>query len=852
MIDERKVCINTKASTICYFFFKDGQEQRTHGANALSALLHQLFQNTSLATYALDSHRSHGKELRNRFSELWEILVRSVEDPQAGEIICVLDALDECEEKARCQLIDKLIQLFSTKGSYQNPRLRLKFLVTSRPYDDLEYKFQKLSDVSTYIRFDGDEKSQRIGQEINLVIDANIPHITGGFDHDQRERICNRLKEMENRTYLWLFLTIGIIEESPSNFRRKTDIDSLLSNLPSEISDAYERILSRSKDGLKARILLEIIVAATRPLSLQEANMALATATREHSCRFQKDLELWPVESFGSTVRNFCGLFVNVYDGKLFLIHQTAREFLLGTSKPGRSHLNKWEGCLDLATAHGTLSQICLSYLSFEDRASIDQGWLDEESSSILPLWYLMKYAAEHWATHYNSQPVGLAKDSQDVVVSLCNASTTQGLWFSCYCKPRSLDSKDWTALGIALQFGLIDVAEGFLSEGADANAQAKSFGSVLQIASCHGHNQIVRTLLDEGADVNAQGGPYGSALQAASGKGHVQILRMLLDKEADVEGQSGPYGSPLHAASRNGHVDIVRMLLDKGVDVNAPGEPRGMRLLWASGDLAGEVFPVHDRDDAHYLDGGSALTVASGAGYDQIVQMLLDNGATDIQGKALTRATFKGYDHVVQLLLDYQGEEAAQGKDYCEALKLALLEASKKGYDQIVRMLLDKGARIGTECAPTSDFALMVASEGGHSQIVRMLLDDGAADVFGFALRAASYEGHVQVVRMLLENRWEDYAPGIIHSEVLNHAVEDVDGKALEKASKRGFDHVAQIMFDSREEIYAQGGINSDPLDRAVKAASKKGHDQVVRILRIFNQIDPMHILWRLYRSAR
>lgn len=137
LIDERRVCANILASTVCYFFFKDGQNQRTRGADALSALLHQLFENTNLITHALPSYTRYGEKLRNEFSELWDILIRAADDPNAGEIICVLDALDECEENARNRLIEKLVQFCSHRKTSQNLSLRLKFLVTSHPYDTL-------------------------------------------------------------------------------------------------------------------------------------------------------------------------------------------------------------------------------------------------------------------------------------------------------------------------------------------------------------------------------------------------------------------------------------------------------------------------------------------------------------------------------------------------------------------------------------------------------------------------------------------------------------------------------------------------------------------------------------------
>ena len=57
-------------STVCYFFFKNNQEQRMRGANALSAMLHQLFENTALVNHTLASVKSYNKKLRDAFGEL--------------------------------------------------------------------------------------------------------------------------------------------------------------------------------------------------------------------------------------------------------------------------------------------------------------------------------------------------------------------------------------------------------------------------------------------------------------------------------------------------------------------------------------------------------------------------------------------------------------------------------------------------------------------------------------------------------------------------------------------------------------------------------------------------------------
>ncbi len=72
---------------------------------------------------------------------------------------------------------------------------------------------------------------------------------------------------------------------------------------------------------MQARILLQLLVAAIRPLSLQEANIALILATQKRGCTSHKALVLWPLQTFKSTIQNMCGLFVIVHDEKIALIH---------------------------------------------------------------------------------------------------------------------------------------------------------------------------------------------------------------------------------------------------------------------------------------------------------------------------------------------------------------------------------------------------------------------------------------------------------------------------------------------------------------------------------------------------
>ncbi|OCL07139.1 hypothetical protein AOQ84DRAFT_320378, partial [Glonium stellatum] len=527
LIDERRLSTSVTTSTICYFFFKDGHEGRTHSTDALCAMLHQLFTHDptgSLIKHALPIHKDHGKKLPQNFSELWRILVECASSLNAGEIVCVLDALDECSTGSRRQLIDKLKGFYYQPNHQSKSSSKLKFLITSRPYDDLEASFKKFSGTSAYLRFDGDEKSDQISQEINLVIDIRVDDIASSFAEEGRRKISDRLKSMQHRTYLWLHLTLNIIEQSPCEYGRLSDIEALLSGLPTEVFEAYEKILGRSKNLPQTEILLQIVLAAAQPLTLDEANIALTLALQDQRFATHAALEskLWPREpreSFKIIVKNLCGLFISVYDSKLSFIHQTAREFLIHSQPQG-----SWKGRLDMSKSHSTMSRSCLHYFSLEDFAAPIRSDSHDQKYPFLP------YAAANWPFHYISQETAAADGSRKDARMLCDVAGLQAKWWiMSYFKWSDLLQTGWTDLTLASYLGLTFVVDEILTQKAvNINAQSEIYGTPLQTASARGYEKIVELLLSKCADVNAQGGIYGNALQAALDEGHEKIVKLL------------------------------------------------------------------------------------------------------------------------------------------------------------------------------------------------------------------------------------------------------------------------------------------------------------------------------------
>ncbi|KAL7961974.1 hypothetical protein V8C34DRAFT_301690 [Trichoderma compactum] len=252
-----------------------------------------------LIEHSLLSHRTYSHDLVQRTDELWRILLDCVESSPVP-IICLLDALDECEEEGWVSLTKKLCDLYLNTNS--SAPSKLKFLITSRPYDNLKMSFDRLTASPAYVHFDGDDKSGQIGQEINLFIDVKVDKIARSFSTDDRNKISERLKNMENRTYLWPHLTLKILETKLSAYGRLLDMEEFLSELPSAVSGAYEKILSRSQDDRKVDALLQLILAAERPLTLTEANYALTLALGDgFSSHEELQKNIWPQDRFKTT-----------------------------------------------------------------------------------------------------------------------------------------------------------------------------------------------------------------------------------------------------------------------------------------------------------------------------------------------------------------------------------------------------------------------------------------------------------------------------------------------------------------------------------------------------------------------
>ena len=597
--DLPKASRNGLSKPILYYFFKDTSPEQRSATRAISTILHQLFVcQPRLIRYALPSYREIGKALSTTFPKLWSILIAAVTDPLIGDVTCVLDALDECNEQEQHALIEALKD-FCLSRRNSSSASRLKFLITSRPYFEIKRDFDELLEASTNIELAGNDESESIKKEIDLVIKYRVKKLKreNRLTAKVTDHLEKRLLEIEHRTYLWLHLVWEIMRKNLSG--TKYELDRTIDDLPDDIQSSYGVLLQKCPQPDFARTVLHLVLIAARPLTLSEMGFALALSVDKQTSSYTDlDLELEAPSRLQETLPSRCGLMVSVINSRVYFIHQTVKEFLSGKIGTQPSARRTWQNSFDPVESHRLMFEICLRSITFPeirlDQANLCNALLPKDDREMRPNPYcqahgFLSYSAIHWADHFLNKRNSKGIETVKYVLVTSDCRSVKGRWGIGY----------GNTLHAASAGGHTEIVQILLEKGAEVNVQGGDYGTALGAASAGGHTEIVQILLENGAEVNAEGGRYGTALGVASARGHTEIVQILLEKGAEVNVQGGDYGTALGAASAGGHTEIVQILLENGAEVNAEG--------------------------GRY---GTALGVASARGHTEIVQMLLEKGA--------------------------------------------------------------------------------------------------------------------------------------------------------------------------------------------------------------------------------
>ena len=710
--------------TTCYFFFKDIGEQKS-ATNAICALLHQLcIQNQSVLQQILRVYQGNGNRLTLSFSWLWKTFLAATSRPEAGEIVCILDALDECEGQGKDTLIASLSSFYTTRSGFAG---RVKFIVTSRPYYDIEDRFDKL-----VIRLTGEDESEQIGKEIDLVIKDRVPKIAARkkFDRKTQDALQERLLATESRTYLWLYLALADIEKAfgitnPKKMRQFVD------RIPKSVDEAYEAMLNRSPDPEQARKLLHIVLAAVRPLDLREVNMAF---NLEQGHKSYEDVDLIPEISLQSHIKNVCGLMLTIHDSCLYLLHQTVKEFLVASSHPGSiekpvSTKEAWKHMMESSESNLILAKICMTYLLFpifetdpvSDLLSHgEQFWTGKH--------HFLSYAAKNWSTHFR-----LAEDAHELSLAWYDICNTKSNRFKSWLY---VSYGDWYVEGadsfdVACCLGHNTIVKQSLRADTDLEKyHATNEGTVLARAAKRGYHAVVDTLISHGASVNTQDASSSTALHWGVGNGSETVLNSLLQAGAFVDAKDFDSRTPLHIAAVMGHEAAAKILLCNGASLDIT-DMSGQTPLFSAieGRNVNIVKMMLDKGasvDVPDSDGLTPLSYAAWTSNGRMVKFLLQKTQHTGFSDLISENCEPDSEHMEELMVNILFTEISSPDSKISEHMTLLHWAAVNGLDKSVQKLLENGASVDTKTI-FGETALALAAFYGHAKIVRILLDNGA-----------------------------------------------------------------------------------------------------------------------------
>lgn len=519
----------THPSLICPFFFKSGLNQRNDLRHALCALLHRILSDRlALVRCIIQDFRQKGPAFLSDVRRLWDIVCTMTLQRDCPPILWILDAIDECTKSAR----DQLIQFLASTFSQQRFAGSFKVLVTSRPY----YEIQALFTDKT-IRLRGEDEASSVSLDVERLIHFRIEEMKdeGFLSPNIYKQVLAHLIQRADRTFLWVTLVFESLRNLSS--RSESEVLRAVQRLPPTLDKFYEDALESSRDRDACKRLLQIILVATRPLSLDEVNIALNIKEDKFRVR---DLctELEPDIEF--RVKNLAGYFIRIVNSKVFFIHETARDFLLRTDVTNISY--SWKGSLTLPGSNLTLAKICISFL-IQDEWSLPSSvrgamipsiqfaakFLEVPKAFGVPFMTFFEYSAHNWFVHLEEGDLPMEPITCPILFRLYNPKFL-GVWWSFYADrgfyATAVNQKHYYLHHIVARghFSILRSIEKL--PFFDIYEDSRGYG-VLEIAAIKGHEEIVRWLLSNHGRAKLH---CTEALVLATKYRNVPIMRTLLE----------------------------------------------------------------------------------------------------------------------------------------------------------------------------------------------------------------------------------------------------------------------------------------------------------------------------------
>lgn len=717
------------AKVISFFFNARGDELERSTVGMYRSLLLQLLQSYQ----DLQTHVSWPKFTRLQDGELydWKIIelqtlfIDAFRKLGQRQLICFIDALDECDESQIRDLVTFLEELGEIVISSQ---INFQACLSSRhyPYISIRHGIE--------LTLEGQEGHN---QDITKYLDSELNAGKG----KQCETIKEEIRNRASGVFLWVALVVKILNKEYDHGRVHA-LRRRLNEIPDGLDKLFEDILTRDQERVDQLILcLQWILYATRPLKREELYYGILSGTdaEELTLATPDAINVEDMERFILSCSKGLAETTKTKVQNVQFIHESVRDFLVG-----KNGFNKLKAELKPGQSHERLKQCCLEYMRIDISDCLPVGMDLPVASSddaknlrtrISERFPFLQYATQNLLSHADIAEQECVSQEDFLRTSIIND------WIRLHNLFEKFEVRRFSFLAnkiyiftkknyrnlLQSQFKWENRSVDSWKSNVEVYLESKSHHSLLNIALMDTKisNDTLRVILNivfriqNACDVrNIQLGD-GKDYQQAAVEAMIKLRPINLRKNENF----------LTWAISKGPDAVVCCLLANG-DIHCEsrdweGRPlrysairRGLqavvKLLISQSSLS-----VDDRDEY----GQTSLFYAVNHGHGPVVSMLLSEGADpsvkDCYGRTpLSYAAENGREAVVSALLLTDVDPDA--KDVLG--RTPLLYAVKFGHKAVVSMLLSKVVNPDAQ-DDDGESPLWLVARGGEADLVSLIL---------------------------------------------------------------------------------------------------------------------------------
>ncbi|KAH8588852.1 Het-eN, partial [Bisporella sp. PMI_857] len=465
----------------------------------------------------------HLSELQNTLESLFEKLLKS----GRYSIRIIVDALDECGEKAAIEIVRGFQRLlrtpFTHETRYENT-LGICFSCRHYPALVLDYgpeicvETENKTDITTYVRYE----------------------LKGN-----RSRLQDAIIERADGSFQWASLAVDKVLQLELRGEDRRVINNVIQRTPQNLNELYRELLKDIDPDNRPRSLklIQWILFATHPLTLDELRFAMVidADTPYRSLRQCRDAEEYTDDNdlMQRRVKHLsCGLAeIRLHNNKRIVqfIHQSVIDFLV--LQGGLRLIDRTRMSIDLAIghAHHRLSRSCIRYMAMEE-----VGYFERVDRDNLGVEFpFLHYAITSWVVHAEQAEAKTISQSDLLDYLRWPSRDLLQRWSRLY---RALDpsSKDCppggpSLLHVVSRSSLISALRAILEDSFNfnvcANSKDDSGWTPLSRAVCKWDEAVVKLLIKKDAvDRNSKDPSFGrTPLLWAVENRNEEVVKMLL-----------------------------------------------------------------------------------------------------------------------------------------------------------------------------------------------------------------------------------------------------------------------------------------------------------------------------------